>query len=47
LVNVFYLVVLNGLRQAQRAAGNHPVRLRIRRAALSVQRQIDPAAVAN
>jgi hypothetical protein len=42
-VNVFYRIVLNGLRQAQRAAGNHPVRLHIRRAALSVQRQLDPA----
>jgi len=46
-VNVFYLVILNGLRQAQRPAGNHPVRLRIRRAALTVQRQIEPAALAN
>jgi hypothetical protein len=39
-VNVFYRFVLKGLRQAQRAAGNRPVRLRIRRVALTVERQL-------
>ncbi len=40
-MQIFYRVVLNGLRTAQKAAGNHRVRLQIRRAALSVERQID------
>ena len=46
-VNVLYRVVLNGLRHAQRAAGTSRVRLHIRRAALSVQRQLDVAALAD
>jgi hypothetical protein len=40
-VSIFYRFVLGGLRQAQRAAGNRRVRLQIRRAALSVQRQLE------
>lgn len=38
---MFYRVMLEGLRQAQRAAGNRRLRLRIRRAAMSLQRQLE------
>lgn len=46
-MNVFYRVVMNGLRHAQRAAGTSRMRLHIRRAALSLQRQIDAATLAD
>lgn len=46
-MNVFYRVILNGLRHAQRAAGTHRVRLHIRRVALSLERQIGPPILAD
>jgi len=40
-VNLFYRIMLGGLRTAHRAAGNRRLRLRIRRAAMILERQLE------
>ena len=40
-MGIFYRLVIGSLRQAQRAAGNRRVRLHSRRAALTLQRQLE------
>jgi hypothetical protein len=39
-LNLFFRVMIGGLKTAQRAAGNRRLRIHLRRAALNLERQV-------